>query len=96
MTYALSRLVDSSSVLGLLVYVPAAAGICDGIENALLLKATAEFPRSSLPVLLIASAATRLKLVLAGVALPVLLFCCVRLGLDVWKARGKTRKAHGS
>lgn len=91
MTYALSRLVDSRSVLGLLVYVPAAAGICDWIENASLARAAAEFPKSSLGALLVASVATRLKLLLAGVALPLLLYCSARLGLEVWRAR--TRKA---
>ena len=96
MTYALSRLVDSKSPAGLLVYLPIVAGICDLIENAQLAAAIKHYPHASLPALRVASIATRLALYLGGIVLPVLAFCYAKLGHRAWRARRKMGEAHRS
>jgi hypothetical protein len=91
MAYALSRLVQPKSPAGLLVYLPGVACLCELIEGSFLALALARFPDEATAGLRIASIATRIKILLGYIVVPILGFLFAKLALRALRARRRMR-----
>jgi hypothetical protein len=87
LAYALGRFVAPKSPAGLLVYLPVVAGVCELIESSFLALALSRFPDDAAAELRIASLATRLKILLGYIVVPILGILFAKLGLRALRAR---------
>jgi hypothetical protein len=96
LTHSIPRLFGPRTRWAFLIYLPAAGGISQLIENSILASAVARHPQWSPSALGIASAATAFKLISGTIVLPVTLFLFAKLGLRALRTRKKRTRTSSS
>lgn len=86
LAFTLSRLVGKESLLGMLAYLPIAAGMGELIENFMLLAALSSYPEA-LPAAGLIGTVTSIKLLVGFSALLVTLLCFAWVGINALRGR---------